>query len=79
MGPLSILRWLRLCIRRYRTRRELRDLPPGLLRDIGIDDAARTRECARWLWQGVAAGDDDEAPKQNARGRPARVSFIPNR
>ncbi|MBS0536189.1 MAG: DUF1127 domain-containing protein [Proteobacteria bacterium] len=79
MGPLSSLRWLRLYIRRYRTRRELRDLSPELLCDLGIDDAARTRECARWLWQGIAARDDDEAPKQNARGRPARASLIQSR
>jgi uncharacterized protein YjiS (DUF1127 family) len=78
MTLLSALRWLKLCARRARTRRQLRDLPAHLLRDIGIDDAARARESARWLWQGVVAEEVDEAPNENARGKPSRVSLFPN-
>ena len=76
MKPLSILQWLTICLRRARTRRQLRDLPPHLLRDIGIDDAARNRECARWLWQGLTTDDADDAPNKNARGSPARVARL---
>lgn len=61
----SILTRLTLWHRRYRTRRHLRDLPDHLLRDIGIDDAARARECAQWPWQGVAGLD--EASNENGR------------
>lgn len=61
----SILTRFCLWRRRYRTRRHLRDLPDYLLRDIGLDDAARARECARWFWQGVA--DIGNAPKENGR------------
>lgn len=65
MTQLSILTRLKLWHRRYRTRRHLRDLPDYLLRDIGIDDAKRVRECARWFWQGAPGIDD--APKENGR------------
>ncbi|WP_137042770.1 DUF1127 domain-containing protein [Pseudolabrys sp. FHR47] len=52
--------------RRYRTRRHLRDLPDYLLRDIGIDDAARDDECGQWFWQGVVP-DIDDASTENGR------------
>lgn len=38
--------------RRASTRRRLRDLPPHLLNDIGLDAAARDDECSKWAWQG---------------------------
>jgi len=63
MTRTSILTRLALWHRRYRTRRQLCDLPDHLLRDIGIDDAARDDECRQWPWQGVAA----DAPKENGR------------
>lgn len=62
----SILTRLALWHRRYRTRQHLRDLPDYLLRDIGIDDAKRDDECARWFWQGAAPGIDC-ASKENGR------------
>ncbi|MCW5693519.1 MAG: DUF1127 domain-containing protein [Pseudolabrys sp.] len=76
MKPFPILNWLSLCLRRARTRRQLGDLPPHLLRDIGIDEAAQARECARWLWQGVAANDARDAANKNARELPARVARL---
>jgi len=63
MQHSSILTRFALWRRRSHTRRQLRDLPPHLLADIGIDNAARDDECRRWPWQG-RAGD---APKENGR------------
>jgi len=74
MARPSILTRLKLWRRRARTRRHLLDLPPHLLRDIGLDDAARTRECARWFWQGVA--DAGDAQKENGRCSRAPVQSI---
>lgn len=65
MTQPSILTCIRLWRRRLCTRRQLRELPDYLLRDIGIDDAARDDECARWFWQGVPGIGD--APKENGR------------
>ena len=59
----SILTTLVLWYHRCRTRRHLRDLPPHLLRDVGLDDAAREHECRQWPWQGRA----DDSPKENGR------------
>jgi uncharacterized protein YjiS (DUF1127 family) len=70
MKALSIFQWLTLCLRRARTRRQLRDLPAHLLDDIGIDGAAREDECGRWPWRGAAP----DASNKNARGSPARVA-----
>ncbi len=40
-----------LWLRRMRTRRHLRALEGHRLRDIGISEAERHRECAKWFWQ----------------------------
>jgi len=65
MARPSILMRLKLWHRRAQTRRHLADLPPHLLRDTGIDDAARGRECGRWFWQGAA--DTGAAQQENGR------------
>ncbi|MBI3451807.1 MAG: DUF1127 domain-containing protein [Rhodospirillales bacterium] len=39
-------------LRRLRTRRRLRELEPRLMADVGITEAERRRECAKWFWQG---------------------------
>lgn len=41
-----------LWVRRWRTRRRLRDLSPHLLADVGLTEADRRQECAKWFWQG---------------------------
>jgi uncharacterized protein YjiS (DUF1127 family) len=46
-----------LWLMRRRTRNQLRHLDAHLLSDIGIDEQARARECAKWLWQGVPDTD----------------------
>ncbi|MBS0246055.1 MAG: DUF1127 domain-containing protein [Proteobacteria bacterium] len=74
----SILTTLRLWHRRYRTRRQMLDLSPHLLHDIGIDDAARTRECVKWLWQGIPDDEAGAAANKNARGIAARVPQFEN-
>jgi uncharacterized protein YjiS (DUF1127 family) len=38
--------------RRSRTRRELRALSERELRDVGLSDHERSREAAKWFWQG---------------------------
>jgi uncharacterized protein YjiS (DUF1127 family) len=62
-----------LCLRRRRTRRRLRHLDAHLLSDIGIDEQARARECAKWLWQGVPdaalAAEDTNENAPRIRGR----------
>ncbi|WP_245416852.1 DUF1127 domain-containing protein [Undibacter mobilis] len=70
----SILTRLKLWNRRTRTRGHLRDLPDHLLRDIGIDDAARARECARWFWQGVPTGTRRQKKTGAACARPSAIS-----
>ncbi|MBZ8135037.1 DUF1127 domain-containing protein [Afifella sp. IM 167] len=40
-----------LWIRRSRERRQLAELPSFRLADIGIEEAERRRECAKWFWQ----------------------------
>jgi uncharacterized protein YjiS (DUF1127 family) len=55
--------------RRAVTRRHLRDLPPHLLDDIGLDAAAREEECAKWPFEG-----DGAPPKENGRCLRAPVS-----
>ncbi|MCX7297362.1 MAG: DUF1127 domain-containing protein [Hyphomicrobiales bacterium] len=65
-----------LWLRRRRTRRHLRDLDAHLLSDIGIDEQARARECARWLWQGVPETDlAAAATNENASGFRGRAQF----
>ncbi len=36
---------------RLKTRRRLRELDARLLADVGITEAERRRECAKWFWQ----------------------------
>ncbi|HWK98238.1 MAG TPA: DUF1127 domain-containing protein [Pseudolabrys sp.] len=55
----TIVFWYHRC----RTRRQLRELPPHLLADIGLDNAARDHECHQWPWQGAAV----DTPKENGR------------
>jgi uncharacterized protein YjiS (DUF1127 family) len=43
---------LKLWHRRHRTRLHLADLSPRLLRDLGLAEADRDRERAKWFWQG---------------------------
>ena len=38
-------------LRRMRTRPSLRELDARALADIGLSEAERQRECARWFWQ----------------------------
>jgi uncharacterized protein YjiS (DUF1127 family) len=45
---LAILRTWRL---RRKTRRHLRGLDARLLADVGLSEADRARECAKWFWQ----------------------------
>ncbi len=40
------------------TRRRLRELTPAALADVGLTEAQRRRECARWCWQ----GEDGDVP-----------------
>lgn len=42
---------LRTWLMRLKTRRQLRDLDARLLADVGITEAERRRECAKWFWQ----------------------------
>ncbi len=42
---------LRTWLMRLKTRRRLRDLDARLLADVGITEAERWRECAKWFWQ----------------------------
>lgn len=51
---------------RARTRRQLRDLPPHLLDDIGVNAAVRDVECAKLPWQGIGLNDEGDA-KENGR------------
>lgn len=37
-------------VRRVRTRRHLQDLPPELLRDVGLTEAQRERESLKRFW-----------------------------
>ena len=43
-------RWA-LWIRRYRTRKELRELDARQLGDVAITVSERSAECAKWFWQ----------------------------
>jgi uncharacterized protein YjiS (DUF1127 family) len=40
-----------LWLRRIATRRHLRALETHRLDDIGLSEADRRRECAKWFWQ----------------------------
>jgi uncharacterized protein YjiS (DUF1127 family) len=42
---------LKLWHRRHQTRLQLADLSPHLLRDLGLAEADRDRESAKWFWQ----------------------------
>lgn len=42
---------LRTWHRRLKTRRQLRKLDARLLDDVGISEAERQQECAKWFWQ----------------------------
>lgn len=42
---------LRTWLMRLKTRRRLRELDARLLADVGITEAERRRECAKWFWQ----------------------------
>lgn len=47
----SILVLARLWCMRTVTRRQLDKLELHYLADIGLDETARRRECAKWFWQ----------------------------
>jgi uncharacterized protein YjiS (DUF1127 family) len=47
----TILATLIVWHQHHRTRRQLRNLDPRGLLDVGIDAAARDREVAKWCWQ----------------------------
>ena len=38
-------------LRRMRTRESLQELDTRQLGDVGLSQAARQRECAKWFWQ----------------------------
>jgi len=38
-------------LQRMRTRVSLRELDASQLADVGLSQAARQRECAKWFWQ----------------------------
>lgn len=50
-GVRDTMTRVRIWLRRYGTRRQLRRLAPHLLDDIGLSEAQRRRECAKWFWQ----------------------------
>jgi uncharacterized protein YjiS (DUF1127 family) len=65
-----------LWLMRRRTRAQLRHLDAHLLNDIGIDEQARARECAKWLWQGVSDADPTAtATNENAPSFRGRAQF----
>jgi uncharacterized protein YjiS (DUF1127 family) len=74
-GSFAAMRALfALWSRRRETRRHLRDLDSRLLRDIGLDEQDRVRECAKWPWQGAPDDSDTTGPaSKNARSLRARV------
>ncbi|WP_026380510.1 DUF1127 domain-containing protein [Afifella pfennigii] len=47
----DLSRGLCLWLQRARQRRQLAELPPWRLADIGISEAERRRECAKWFWE----------------------------
>ena len=53
-SPVHLLRWLlawlALAAERYRQRRDLAELDPRLLADIGVTPAEARRECAKPFW-----------------------------
>ncbi len=50
--PLSVgSRLPTLWARRHRTRLVLRDLTRDELADVGLTEAQRTAECAKWFWE----------------------------
>jgi len=49
LGQLS--RTVAVWHRRVRTRAHLRQLDEERLRDIGVHEVERRRECAKWFWQ----------------------------
>lgn len=42
----------RIWLRRVATRRTLKELDGRVLADVGLSQADRRRECAKWFWQG---------------------------
>jgi len=42
---------LRTWHRRLKTRHRLRQLDARLLDDVGLSEAERQQECAKWFWQ----------------------------
>jgi len=48
------VRLLLLWRHRIRSRQRLAELPPHLLRDVGLSPAEARREAARFFWQGGA-------------------------
>jgi uncharacterized protein YjiS (DUF1127 family) len=42
---------LRTWHRRFKTRRQLRKLDARLLDDVGLSEAERRHECAKWFWR----------------------------
>jgi uncharacterized protein YjiS (DUF1127 family) len=50
-GLATLRALLRRWHRRRATRAHLNDLAPHLLADIGLDERARARECARPFWR----------------------------
>ena len=49
--PRRLRELLRLWIERQRGRRALSELPPQLLRDIGLDEETAAREAAKPFWR----------------------------
>ncbi|WP_107852412.1 DUF1127 domain-containing protein [Oceanimonas marisflavi] len=47
----GLLATLGLWLRRSRTRRELAELPPHLLKDIGLNESDRYQEISKPFWQ----------------------------
>lgn len=52
LGPVGLsLATLRFWMIRLKTRRRLGQLDAAALADVGITEAQRQRECAKWFWQ----------------------------
>lgn len=50
LAPATFAPPFALWLRRMRTRAALRELETRGLEDIGLTEAERQRECAKWLW-----------------------------
>jgi len=50
-NPLTLMAWLKVFARRYKTRRELAKLPDYLIRDLGLTPHAVRQEVAKPFWR----------------------------